>query len=308
MVFMIPNINGRILSLSHNDCDGVLCQILLSKVFKKITYLNVSFYKIDETIAKLDFNQYDTTFITDLHPSLPQSIIKLQEQKKGKLVLIDHHNSFIGLHDPTNGFIVVPGVCGAILVRKYLERTYGANFKQFDSLLYLINDYDIHIMKNPKTRLLHELLYGIYNISQFRTEFADGRTQLKPTELEFLRKRRDQFNEQWDKLDVFDLKLFRGCVIVVDDFINEFSDMLIHKHNYELVVVRHLHKNRVSIRHNIKGFNIGTLLKKYNWGGGHEQAAGMRILSDIDFKEKVDIIEQDVANYLKEHSIVSISV
>ena len=44
--------NARILSVSHNDLDGVGCQILLGSVFRNIEYRNCSYYNIDKELMK----------------------------------------------------------------------------------------------------------------------------------------------------------------------------------------------------------------------------------------------------------------
>ncbi len=48
---------SKILSISHNDLDGVVCQIILGQVYKNIHYINASFYKIDSILKEIHFDE-----------------------------------------------------------------------------------------------------------------------------------------------------------------------------------------------------------------------------------------------------------
>lgn len=302
---LLPKTTDHILSVSHNDSDGVTCQILLGNVFNNITFVTSSFYELDKMVQNLEFDQYDTIIFTDIHPSHPESVELLKQQPPGKVILIDHHESFINMHDPSNGFIVVEGMCGAALVKKFLEHYYKADLSKYDQMIYIVNDYDMYTLKNPKSRCFHELLYGLYKIPQYRTEFVSGRTRFNKKELEFLRRIRAQFKTIWGSLDVFDLKTVKGCVIYSNEFMNELADKLMKEHGYRIVFVKHIRNGRVSVRHNIAGFKIGDLLKQLNFGGGHDKAAGMWVIDDMDLKNKVGVIEGVVGAYLKEHNVAN---
>jgi oligoribonuclease NrnB/cAMP/cGMP phosphodiesterase (DHH superfamily) len=59
----------KILSISHYDMDGFGCQLCINEKFKNhdITFDNCSYGKIEETIWRYNFNDYDLIFITDLN-------------------------------------------------------------------------------------------------------------------------------------------------------------------------------------------------------------------------------------------------
>lgn len=284
-----PNIpiDSRILSISHLDQDGVVCQIILGQVFKNIKYLNVSFYKIDQVLNGVDFSQYDYVFVTDLHPE-DKNVLNISD----KIILIDHHQSAIEMHDPDNFHYVVTKCCASVSVMRFIERLYNVKLDHLDQLVHLTNDYDLYTLNNGKSRLFYDLMFNYYKAHKFRSEFFNGRTRFSSKELAWLKMRRDEFNNIYNNLDVMEFDKVSGCIVEASDFMNEIADKLMKEEDYSFVIIRNSNTQRVSIRHSIEGFDAGSYLKEKEWGGGHPNAAGFFTENVDDFENKVKILEK----------------
>lgn len=286
--------DAKILNVTHNDCDGTGCSIVLSHVFKNLTIIDTSFYKIDEVLTSIQYKNYDYVIITDIHPKM--STLELSD----KIILIDHHKSAIEYHNPSkNRFIIPDKGCAAVLVKHWVEKLYNIKLAQLDSLIYLINDYDLWTLNNVKSRMIADLQFHLYRPQKFFKEFCGGRTRLKTDELKWLRKRKNDLKEICSNLNVYNLDKIKGCYVEVTDFINDIADMLLTREKYNIVFIRNPNlKRTVSIRHNIEGLDIGGILKELNIGGGHSNAAAFNATSD-DVMDKVILIENTIIERMK---------
>lgn len=288
-----PNLKttDKILSLSHNDPDGMGCQIALNHIFKNIHFNNVSFYKIDNVLKNVNYNDFDWVFLTDLHPT-DESILDISP----KIIMIDHHKSAQGMHNPSKFRYVIQGKCGAILTKNFLESIFNVKLSKLNSLFYLINDYDMYTLKNPKSKLLYDLMYNYHKPISARENFYSGRTRFLPKEITWLKERREEFNKNFEELTVYNIESIDGCVITQTEHMNEIATRLMNM-KYKIVFVRNPTTERVSIRHKIDWFNCGEFLSERNWGGGHDKAAGFFAENDDDFLNKVSQIESYILNH-----------
>jgi len=285
------NINDRICSISHNDMDGVVCQIILGQVFKNIKYINTSFYKIDDILSRLNFADYDHVILTDMHPENKKNLYL-----STKIIMIDHHHSAIDMHDPEKFHYVLTEQCAAIHTKKFIESLYHIKLSNLDNLVYLTNDYDMYYLNNGKSKLMFDLMFNYYKPHMFRKEFFTGRTRFTFDEIKWLKTRRTQYNKIWNDIDVYEFDSFRGCVIYQSDFMNEIADRLINEEGYRAIIIRNPRTGRVSIRHNIEEFHAGDFLKNKGWGGGHKRAAGLFVDDENDFESKTKTIEKYIVN------------
>ncbi|HON83299.1 MAG TPA: hypothetical protein PLI22_04085 [Caldisericia bacterium] len=282
---------SKILSISHNDLDGVVCQIILGQVYKNIHYINASFYKIDSILKEIHFDEYDYVFLTDIHPDEQENLYL-----SDKIIMIDHHKSAKNMHNPSKFHYVLTDYCASVYVKNFIKSLYKIKLTHLDQLVYLTNDYDMYYLKNPKSKLLYDLMFNFYKPHKFRNEFFNGRTKFNINEIEWLKKRRKEYEKRWNNLDVYELNSIKGCIIEQSDFMNEIADRLINEECYRVVLIRNPFTQRVSIRHNIDNFDAGKFLKDRGWGGGHERAAGMFLDGEEDFLSKINIIEKYIAN------------
>ncbi len=279
--------NSKILSISHADGDGVACQIILGQVFKNIKYLNTAFYKVDKILESVMFDDYDYVFLTDLHPEKKENMTL-----SPKIIMIDHHESAKHLHKPEEFHYVLTDHCAAYHVKRFIESLYGIKLTFLNNFIYLTNDYDMYTLKNNKSKLMYDLCCNYYKPIKFREKFFDGRTRFNSEEIAWLRKRREQYNDEWNNLNVYDMESIKGCIIEQSDFMNEIANNLILKENYRIVFVINPNTRRISIRHNIENFDAGNYLKEKGWGGGHKVAAGFFCDEQEDIEKRINIIEK----------------
>jgi len=281
--------NSKILSVSHNDWDGVFSQIILGNVYPNIIYLNTSFYKIDSVIESIEYDKYDFVFLTDINPT-NISLLNISD----KIILLDHHESAIQANDPSKMHYVSDSQCAAKLTLKFVEKYYGIKLTHLHEHCEMVNDYDLWILKNPKSKQLNDLMFYKYRPKKFRDLFFDGHTSFTEDEQQWLIEREKEFEKRYQDLKVFDCNKINGCIFESDQFINEICDKLMKEEKYEIVFCRNPVHGRVSIRHTIEGLNMGEMLKNKGWGGGHPLSCGMFVDDLNDFKIKIDILEEEI--------------
>lgn len=284
--------DSTVLSISHNDLDGAVSQIVLGHIFADITYLNTSFYKIDEVLESVDYDRYDFVFVTDINPERKENL-DLSE----KIILIDHHGSAIDAHDPHKMHFVMPGKCAALRTKIFVEKYYGVKLDHLDEIVRLTNDYDMWELKDPKSKQLNDVMFYLYRPKKFRDNFFDGRTTFTENEITWLDQREIEFKRLYESLTVFDFEKINGCIAQSREFINEICDKLMKEEGYNIIFCRNPSHGRVSIRHNWpeSELDMGTILKNKGWGGGHSASCGMFVDDIDDFKNKVAILEEEIS-------------
>lgn len=282
--------DSKILNIVHCDLDGSVSALILSHVFENIKILDTSFYKIDSILESVDFNKYDFVFLTDISPSIKENLYL-----SDNIILLDHHESAKEYNNPNKMHYVVSGKCAAYLTKKFVEKYYGLNLQHLDDIVRLTNDYDLWELKYPESKRLNDVMFYLYRPKKFREKFFDGRTTFTEKENIWLEERDKEFEKLYDSLDLFEFDKINGCIVESKEFINEICDRLMKREGYDIVFCRNPYHGRVSIRHRIEGLNIGEILKIHNWGGGHFQSAGMFCDDILDFKNKVNILEEELS-------------
>lgn len=292
---IIPR-NANILSLSHNDLDGVAAQIVLGHIYENITFMNVSFYKIDEILHSLNYDKYDYVILTDICPDNRDNLYL-----SDKIVLIDHHESALDMNNPSKMHFVIEGVCGALLTKRFVEKMYGTKLSHLDDLIALVNDYDMWILDNPNSKHMNDIMFYKYRPNKFRDTFFDGRTEFTESEMTWIADREKKFERLYEELEVFELDKINGVVINAREFINEIAKRLMDEEGYNIVFIRNPSNERVSIRHNLDDLDMGGLLKELGFGGGHRRSAGCFSKDLNDFQTKLGILQDEIAkNFPKE--------
>jgi oligoribonuclease NrnB/cAMP/cGMP phosphodiesterase (DHH superfamily) len=288
---IIP-LHSKILSISHNDFDGATCQIVLDNVYKNISFINTTFYYIDEILESVIYSKYDYVILTDINPSNPKLI-----DFSNKIVLIDHHNTALNYHNPSKLRFVTDKACAAMLTKRFVETMYNKKLYHLDNLVKYANDYDLWIHKYPKSKLLNDLMFYKYRPEKFREFFRDGRTSFTQEEQEFLLQRKKDFDKIWNELVVYDIDGVRGALILQNEFINELAEKLMKEENYEIVIIKNPKNGRTSVRHCIDGFDVGLVLKELGVGGGHKESAGMFIDDMNVLNEKIKLIVERIKRF-----------
>lgn len=287
---------SRILSITHANCmDGTGCQICLDNVFKNIDFVGLKYNDVDSILGKIidnNYEGYDFIFLTDISPVNP-SLLKSQN----KIILLDHHNTAIQLHNPEENKYVVSDLCGTALTKLFLEKFFEKKLDSLNDVSYLINDYDLWTKNNSKSTFLNELHF-FYFSDKFRKRFFDGNTRLTKEEIEYIRERKKQFQSSFDELEVYDLNKINACYFEANSFLNELCEKLL-KMKYDVVFCRSPNKNSVSVRNKHPNLDVGDILKQLGYGGGHKDAAGFYEPDFTKMKKKICDIEDVILEQLK---------
>ena len=282
--------DSKILCITHNDWDAAVCSIILNAVYSNITFVYLNFQKVDDFMRSLDYNLYDFIILADINPT-DHSLVN-----DDRIIILDHHHSATALNNPSKMHFIIEEHCASWLCKKFVEKMYNVDLSYLNSMVYLVNDYDLYTLKNGKSKLLNDLMFFKFGCRKFREEFKNGRTRFKPEEILWLRERREEFKKKWNELEAFDFDLINGCIVEANSFLNEIADKLLKEEEYKIVLIRNPSNGRVSLRHKIDNFDAGTYLKEKGFGGGHPQAAGVITFDERDFQMKAKEIEKYIYN------------
>jgi oligoribonuclease NrnB/cAMP/cGMP phosphodiesterase (DHH superfamily) len=296
--FILKNIsrNSKILSISHNDLDGTVAQIILGQVFNNTTYMNTSFYKIDSVLESIEYDNYDFIILTDIHPDRKENLYL-----SDKIILLDHHESAIDYNNPSKMHYVISGKCAAHLTKNFIEKYFNIKLEYLDDITRLTDIYDMWRKENKDfnyAKKLNDLMFYKYRPKKFRELFFDGKTYFTEEENNWLKERDKEFEKLYENLNVYELENLNGCVTESKEFINEICDKLMDEEKYKIVFVRNPWHGRVSIRSKYEKLDTGGLLKKLGFGGGHRESSGF-FASDInDFQEKIIKLEKVFVDHI----------
>ena len=285
--------DSNVLNITHNDMDGIGCNIVLSNCINKIEHRKASYPTIDNMLRSLNFDEYDCVIISDIAPEKLDLIKDLTKEQAAKVILLDHHPTALRHHNPSENNFVYEGKSATHLVKDFCELVFGYDLGYLEDLVYLINDYDMWEHNDPRSKELN-MLYYFYWDAKFRTRFFDGQLEFNEDEVKFFKKREHAFNELYNALEVFDLESINGCLISCDEFVNDVCEKLLFEEGYQIIFARNPNSKNVSVRSAIEGCNIGELLKGLEIGGGHPSAGGMHAPDIAKFQTNLKLIEKTI--------------
>lgn len=153
-------INKSVISISHNDLDGVCCQCLIRWELNDVHYQPTSYHRLDDTLGdlfdNLSYNQsLNTVIISDISLRYNQ-LLKIKEMTeqypKVKFIVADHHvrdKKILEVYKtmPKN-FIDLYSVkqCSSLILYQY----FGINNIRLKELTYTVNAYDMWNTKEPE--------------------------------------------------------------------------------------------------------------------------------------------------------------
>jgi hypothetical protein len=281
--------NSKVLAMVHNDMDGHTCAIVLANVFNNIRVISATFTNIDTIIKNQNFEDYDVVFMCDVYPK-DENIIK----QIPNLIMLDHHatNSF---HDPKKFRIVAEEMSATMLTHLYIQNLMKVDLSHLNNLVYIVNDYDMWIHKNYKSKMLNELFF-FYKADKFRERFMDGDTRLTEKEIAFIRKRKKEFIDAYEHLEVYDMSKINACFFIVETggFINDLCEALLKKEKYDVVFCQNTYNGNISVRTNKEEIDLGALFTEAGIGGGHAASSGLRTVENTPEATK-DVLK--VAEY-----------
>lgn len=279
---------SKILNISHKDLDGVGCSIIIKNCFRNPVFIDAKYNNIQEILWKIDFENYDAVILTDISPE--EVIADFTPEWKDKVLLLDHHDTAMNLHDPENMKFVVPGESATVLVKKFFEKYYDVKFDHLDYFTSVVNDYDMWIHEDPKSGDLNEL-YLKYWDERFRERFYKGFTDFSFEEKIYIENQHKAFNKTFNDLDIWDLTEESMCMFVSQKWTNEICDKLLKEKGYKVAINRNPKTKNCSVRTNVPSLHIGKVLEELKYGGGHKEAAGFYEPDLVKFQEKIRTLE-----------------
>lgn len=279
--------DSKVLNITHNDMDGIGCNIILSNCINNIEHRKASYPTIDGMIKNVNFDEYDCIIVSDIAPEKQDDVLSLSE----KIILLDHHPTALRHHNPSKNRFVYEGKSATHLVKEFCELVFGYDLSYLDDFVFLVNDYDMWEHQDPRSKQLN-MLYYFYWDTKFRQRFFDGVTEFKDDEVAFFKKRDHAFNELYNNLEVYDLDSIHGCLISCDEFVNDVCEKLQKEEEYQIIFARNPNSKNVSVRSQIEECNIGEVLKELEIGGGHPNAGGMHAPDLKKFQNNLSLIEK----------------
>ena len=149
---------------------------------------------------------------------------------------------------------------------------------------------------------MNELHYK-YKCDGFIEKFSNGRTQFTNEEQQYIDGRFKQLRKTYDAMDVFELDSINACMIMESDFINDFCHKLMDEEGFQLVICKNPRTASCSLRSNHPTLNLGAILKRLGFGGGHKNAAGIIESDPFKLQEKLRTFELDVYKDFKDMRI-----
>jgi len=264
------NSKSRILSASHWDMDGSTCQIVLGNYFENIEYHSATFTNIDHMMKTMapNFHKYDAVILTDVYPKDPELL------EYNNIILLDHHETDEH-HNPKLNRYVLQDNCAAVLTQNWVETEFDVDISYLNELVRLVNDYDLWIHNDPKSKQLNEL-FDLYRETKFRKRFFDGDVEFNQREIDHIEQRSKQLATMWEELDVFEFKKINACLVQIDDFPNEICERLYSQEGYDVVFAKNTKNGNISVRTGRDDIHLGKLFTDLDIGGGHAKASGLR--------------------------------
>ena len=279
--------DAKILSISHNDMDGVGAQILLGAVFKNITFACVGYYEIDKVLLGLNGGKdYDYVFLTDITPTVHEIVDGFDN-----MIVIDHHQNMP--NNPKKNIFINHKHSATYLTKYFLEKLYKIKLSKYDDLVKYIDDYDMWRLKYKGSKRLNSI-YSHLSEEKFRKRFMSG--ELKPTksEKEYVLRVEKEFDEMYDNLEITEYEKINGCVFSGDTQVNELAHRLMNEDGYDFVIFNTTKNFKLSIRSVIQDFNFGVYLKERGIGGGHKLAAGINTGTEEEMISMLNNLEDEL--------------
>lgn len=279
---------GKILNFTHVDMDGIGSNIALSKRLPNVLKIEVNYPDIDDRITRFDLNDYDAVIFTDICPVNSLSYLKGFDN----VIILDHHETALECYDPENNVFIYNGISGSKLTHEFVKSIFGESkhTQDIQELIDIINDYDLWIHKDPRSRFFN-WLYDKYKSDEFKSRFFSGQTKLLNEEKLYIQEQSDLLKSIFNKTELFDFEKVNGAMFFTESHLNDLSEMVLEKYKYDFVVIVNPKNLNSSIR-SVGNFYTGEMLKALGIGGGHKYAGGFRCVDEAALKRNMEIIEE----------------
>ena len=260
----------QVLQLTHAYCaDGTGCAVVLENCPITLTTMPVKYDEIDNVLQETDFDAYDVVLITDISPKKKSSL-----DLSDKIILLDHHETALKYNNPEKLKFVTQNFCGTVLVTDFAEKVWDIDLSHLYEFMELTNDYDMWYKDDDRSSEMNMLYYHMWH-DKYLKRFIDGDVKFTADEKKFIRNRKKEIKEHFEKLDVIEVGMNDGCFISTQMFVNEMCNGLMEEEGYKLVFSYNAKNGNCSIRNDYDEVNIGEILESLDLGGGHSGAGGM---------------------------------
>lgn len=286
---------GKILNFTHVDMDGIGSNIALSKRLNNVVKVEVNYHDVDDRIKNFDLNSYDAVIFSDICPNA--SLEYLSSFKN--VIVLDHHDTALEHHNPENNVYIYNGISGSKLCFEFIKTMFGNDNRtqEIEHLIEIINDYDLWIHKDPRSRYFN-WLYNKYGSDNFKNRFIYGDVKLLNEEKKFITDLDYKIRDVFHNLELFDFEKVNGAMFFTSDYINDLAEMVLKKHNYDFIVIVNPSNMHASIR-SVGEFDSGAMLKGLGIGGGHKHAGGFRSTNQEKFQYNIANIEEYAFRFFK---------
>lgn len=286
------------LLISHiGDEDGITPVILARLVFGEIDTLLLQPRDVDEAVLN-NINKYDEIHVVDLNVSEDlASKIDDSDNWKNKIKVFDHHKSALPLNKYDFITVIDDGEnrkeSGTSIYYNYLtsisdnEILHKNSTKGLVEQVRLVDTYDFKTKDDEKAKDLDYIfaLLGYEKYIDYFTEYLEKNEEFKygPNEELLIGLERDRVkNYVLEKeKEMFPVKLdeHKAAVVFAESYRSQVGNMLLELHpEYDFIIIINISRS-ISFRGNGKA-DLSIISNKRG-GGGHKNAAGIPLSSDI---------------------------
>jgi len=284
----MTNLKDTIL-VTHMGCmDGSGCAIMFVRAGGLRENIRYCAAGMTERFIKEDLPGLAGKFIifADIGLSGPNQARYADElEKRGDVVLIDHHNTSLGLKDRSWCTIRMES-CGTELLRQYLQ----LEDESSKALAILIQDHDLWLGKNPLSMDLAAFtVFAGQDVFVDRFLDRDVRNgvfnELETELMKIVTRRRDQFiqilcKKAFVKDVTYGDKIAKiGYIVSSEMNVSLLLDTLLKQRpEIDIACQINFDKNSASMRS--RGYDVSEFAK-YFGGGGHVRASGHRLSDQL---------------------------
>jgi uncharacterized protein len=319
---------SRVMLFTHNDLDGIGCEIVGKLAFDNIEVKNTrnpqhASLEVEAFIKAERYKSFDAIYITDIsvNEETADMIDDLDANEMLKFYLLDHHktaenlnkrvwaevevNGTIGLNSGTNMFYEYLRYAGFFCTENYRDSltVFVEKVRRYDCWEWKTRYEDEEAgALNQLFWLLSGKVFASKMIRKFKTN-------------EFFSVSEGSWLEMFDSVDRAILDIdnhkkdlyikmkerqmkttkFLGNdvgVVFAEQYISELGNVLSERHpNLKYIMLIDMGGNKVSLRTIHDDINLGTDVAKRFGGGGHAKASGF-VFDELVVKHSLDLITE----------------
>ena len=277
--------------ITHNDLDGIGCDVVFRKQFSGDSVLKLISYHedyntIDARIKNVIQNdQPERIYITDISPRDPEVIAMLAEYAKEHSVdLFDHHET------AQTRFLDYPWArycsnqCGTLMFEQYFAFMGESNY-DLHAFAVLVDDYDRWVKSDPASDQLNQLLFFLGKeafiarcLKKKHPAYIDLQEEDKlKTYSEMIDR---QVEERLNKVIFTPIGQYHAAVLFDHQYQSQLGEAARRRGiDADFLIVIDVSDRKASLRALRDGIHVGNIAKEFYKGGGNEKAAGFQITS-----------------------------